>query len=248
MALSDFKTALVTGASSGIGLAAARALAERGLAVHAVARRADRLTELAETSGVTPHTLDLTDTRAVYDELAGLEVDVLVNNAGIARGFEGLCKASPEDIDSTLGTNVAAVYHLLRALLPGMIERRRGHVVNIGSVAGLYPIATALYGGSKGAIHMLGPNLRLELRGSGVRVTEICPGRVESEIFDRAFEDPAVAAKMKDTGIEDLRPEDIADAILYVLDTPWRVNISTLEIVPNEQTFGAMNLAPAGRE
>lgn len=246
MALSDFKTALVTGASSGIGRAAARALAERGLAVYAVARRADRLAELAEASGITPHPLDLTDTRAIYDELGGLEVDVLVNNAGIARGFEGLCKASPEDIDSTLGTNVTAVYHLLRALLPGMIGRRRGHVVNIGSVAGLYPIATALYGGSKGAIHMLGPNLRLELRGSGVRVTEICPGRVESEIFDRAYDDPAVAAKVKDTGIEDLRPEDIADAILYVLDTPWRVNISSLEIVPNEQTFGAMNLAPAG--
>jgi NADP-dependent 3-hydroxy acid dehydrogenase YdfG len=94
----------------------------------------------------------------------------------------------------------------------------------------------------------LGPNLRLELRGSGVRVTEVCPGRVDTEIFDVAIDDPAVAAKVKDTGIEELRPEDIADAILYVLDTPWRVNISTLEIVPNEQTYGGMQLAPVGRK
>lgn len=247
MALSDYKTALVTGASSGIGLATARALAERGLAVHAVARREDRLSDLAGTSGITAHALDLRDTRAIYDRLGGLEIDVLVNNAGIARGFEGLCKSSAEDIDSTLETNVSAVYHLLRALLPGMVERQRGHVINIGSTAGLYPIVSALYGGSKGAIHMLGPNLRLELRGSGVRVTEICPGRVESEIFDTAFDDPALAAKVKDTGIQDLQPEDIADAILYVLDRPWRVNISTLEIAPNEQTYGGMNLSPVER-
>lgn len=248
MALSDYGTALVTGASSGIGRATARALAEQGLTVHAVARREDRLAELAETSGIVPLALDLRDTEALYERLAGLEIDVLVNNAGTGRGFEGVCLASAEDIDITLGTNVVAVYHLLRALLPGMVERRRGHVVNIGSVAGLYPISSAVYGGSKGAIRLLGQNLRLELRGSGVRVTEVCPGRVQTEIFDVAFDDPAMAAKVKDTGIEELAPEDIADAILYVLDVPWRVNISTLEIVPNEQTYGGMHLVPAARE
>ena len=247
MALSDYRTALVTGASSGIGRATARALAERGLTVHAVARREERLAELAETNGIVPQVLDLRDTRALYDRLAGLEVDVLVNNAGTGRGFGGVCTATAQDIDTTLGTNVVAVYHLLRALLPGMVERRRGHVVNIGSTAGLYPITSAIYGGSKGAVHMLGSNLRLELRGSGVRVTEVCPGRVKTEIFDAAFDDPAVAAKVKDTGIEDLLPEDIAEAILYALDVPWRVNVSTLEIVPNEQSYGGMHLAPAER-
>jgi NADP-dependent 3-hydroxy acid dehydrogenase YdfG len=247
MALSDYKTALVTGASSGIGRATAEVLAGRGLAVHAVARREDRLAELAKTSGVIPHGLDLRDTRAIYDAFAGLEVDVLVNNAGTARGFGGLCTASPEDIDTTVDTNLAAVCHLLRAVLPGMADRQRGHVVNIGSVAGLYPTISALYAGTKGAIHMLGPNLRLELRGSGVRVTEICPGRVDSEIFDVAFDDPAEAARIKDTGIEELRPEDVADAIVYALDTPWRVNISTIEIVPNEQAYGGTHLAPVAR-
>ncbi len=247
MALSDYRTALVTGASSGIGRATARALAERGLTVHAAARREERLNELAKTSGIVPLALDLRDTEALYDRLAGLEVDVLVNNAGTGRGFGGVCTATAQDIDTTLGTNVVAVYHLLRALLPGMVERRRGHVVNIGSTAGLYPITSAIYGGSKGAVHMLGSNLRLELRGSGVRVTEVCPGRVKTEIFDAAFDDPAVAAKVKDTGIEDLLPEDIAEAILYALDVPWRVNVSTLEIVPNEQSYGGMHLAPAER-
>ena len=250
MALSDYGTALVTGASSGIGRATARALAERGLTVHAVARRADRLAALAGSLGdasgrILPQALDLRDSAAIYERLAGLEVDVLVNNAGTGRGFGGVCTATAQDIDTTLGTNVVAVYHLLRALLPGMVERRRGHVVNIGSTAGLYPITSAIYGGSKGAVHLLGSNLRLELRGSGVRVTEICPGRVKTEIFDAAFDDPAVAAKVKDTGIEDLLPEDIAEAILYALDVPWRVNVSTLEIVPNEQSYGGMHLAPA---
>ncbi len=248
MALSDYKTALVTGASSGIGWATAQALAARGLTVHAVARREERLAQLAETPGIVPLTLDLRDSAAIHRTMGGLEVDILVNNAGLGRGFEGLCTATPEQIDQTLETNVTSVYHLLRALLPGMVERKRGHVVNIGSTAGLYPIISSIYGGSKGAVHMLGPNLRLELQGSGVRVTEICPGRVATEFFDVAFDDPAAAAKVKDTGIEDLRPEDISDAILYALDTPWRVNISTLEIVPNEQSYGGMTLAPVARD
>ena len=248
MALKDYKTALVTGASSGIGRATAEALAGQGLEVHAVARREDRLAELAKTSGVIPHALDLRDTGAIYDAFGGMAVDVLVNNAGTARGFGGICTASPEDIDTTVDTNLAAVCHLLRAVLPSMVERKHGHVVNIGSVAGLYPTISALYAGTKGAIHMLGPNLRLELKGSGVRVTEICPGRVDSEIFDVAFDDPAEAARIKDTGIEELLPEDVADAIVYALDTPWRVNISTIEIVPNEQAYGGTHLAPvAGR-
>jgi NADP-dependent 3-hydroxy acid dehydrogenase YdfG len=140
MALSEYKRALVTGASSGIGRATAQALAERGLAVHAVARRADRLTDLAKTTGITPHALDLRDTRAIYDKLAGLEVDVLVNNAGTARGFEGLCKASPEDIDSTLETNVVAVLSRAptpRSQNPGQHDTTGGSIFNVakGSIS-----------------------------------------------------------------------------------------------------------------
>lgn len=245
MALREYKTALVTGASSGIGWATATALANKGLTVHAVARREDRLAKLSETPGIKTHTLDLRDTAAIYNTFDDLEIDILVNNAGTGRGFEGLCKADPEDIDTTLQTNLTSVYHVLRALLPGMVRRQRGHVVNIGSSASLYPTTSAIYGGTKSGIHMLGRNLRLEIKGSGVRVTEICPGRVVTEIFDVSSNDPEFVAKIKDTGIQELQPEDVADAIIYALDTPWHVNISLLEIVPNEQAYGGTVLTPA---
>ena len=240
MALQNYKTALVTGASSGIGEATVKALTQRGVTVHAVARRPDRLEQLAKTTGCTAHVLDLRDTQALYNTLGDIEADILVNNAGIGRGFDGLFKASPEDVDITLETNVQAALHTIKAVVPGMLERKRGHVVNIGSVAGLYPINSAIYGGSKGAVHLLSQNLRLELRGSGVRVTEICPGRVNTEIFDASIDDANTLEKVKDTGISDLLSEDIADAIMYVLNAPWRVNVSMLEIVPNEQTFGGL--------
>lgn len=246
MALSDYKAALVTGASSGIGAATVRALAGRGLAVHAAARRSDRLEALAAETGCAIHRLDLRDRAALYDLLGGLEVDVVINNAGVGRGFDPLFRAAPDDIDATIGTNVQAAIHLLRAVLPGMTERKRGHVVNIGSVAGLYPIKSSIYGASKGAVHLLSENLRLELQGSGVRVTEICPARVATEFFDAAIDDPEKRAKAKDTGIRELQPEDIAAAILYALEAPWHVNVNLIELQPTEQTFGGFNFTPAG--
>lgn len=245
MPLSDYSSALVTGASSGIGAATVRALAERGLKVHAAARRGDRLEALAAETGCTIHRLDLRDRAAVYDLLGELEIDVVVNNAGVGRGFEPLFRAAPDDIDTTIGTNVQAAIHLLRAVLPGMTRRRRGHVVNIGSVAGLYPIKSSIYGASKGAVHLLSENLRLELQGSGVRVTEICPARVATEFFDVAIDDPKIRSKAKDTGIRELQPEDIAAAIVFALDAPWHVNVNLIELQPTEQTFGGFHLTPA---
>lgn len=244
MPLNDYKTALVTGASSGIGAATVRALTNRGIQVHALARREDRLKALADETGCIPITLDLRDRDAIYENLSSLEVDILIGNAGTGRGFDGLLNASPEDIDITLETNVQALVHVLRATLPGMIQRQRGHVVNIGSVAGLYPISTVIYGASKGAVHLLNQNLRIELRGTGIRTTEICPGRVKSEFFDVSISDPEKAAKVKDTGTQDLESEDIADAIMFALDAPWRMNVSTIEIQPTEQTFGGSAFHP----
>ncbi len=244
MPLSDYKTALVTGASSGIGAATVRALTERGIAVHALARRKDRLGALAEETGCTPITLDLRDRDAIYQRLSALDVDILIGNAGTGRGFDGFLSASPEDIDITLETNVQALMHVLRAVAPGMVERKRGHVVNIGSVAGLYPISTAIYGASKGAVHLLNQNLRIELRGSGVRVTEICPGRVETEFFGASIADPEKVAQVENTGIQALKSEDISDAILFALDAPWRMNVNTIEIQPTEQTFGGATFTP----
>ena len=246
MALADYRTALVTGASSGIGEAVVKALTARGIKVTAAARRKDRLDALAKETGCETLSLDVRDTKAIYDTLGATPFDILVNNAGSGRGMESLFTASPEDIDTTAETNVTAVLHMLRAVVPGMVARKTGHVVNIGSVAGLYPMNSTVYGASKGAVHLMGQNLKLEVKGSGVRVTEICPGRVMTEFFGKAFDSEDKARKFA-TGFELLQPTDIADAIVYALDAPWRVTVSTIEIVPNEQAVGGSTITPVER-
>ncbi len=244
MSLSDYASALVTGASSGIGAAVVRELRARDITVHALARREDRLAALAAETGCIPHVVDVCDTQALRGAARDIEADILVNNAGLGRGFGDVFAADHADIDVTIDTNVKALLHLLRAALPHMVERRRGHVVNIGSVAGLYPINSTLYGASKGAVHLMGMNLRIELAGSGVRVTEICPGRVETEFFDAAIDDPQVRERVTDTGVTVLQATDIAAAVLYALDAPWHVNVSMIELQPTEQHFGGGRFKP----
>ncbi len=244
MALADYGSALVTGASSGIGAALVRRLCAHGLTVHAVARRQERLEALAEETGCVGHVLDLRDTPRLSQVIGGLDADIVVNNAGLGRGFGKLHEARAEDIDTTIDTNVRAAIHVLRVSLPGMLSRNRGHIVNMSSVAGLYPMASPVYGASKSAVHQLSQNLRLELAGSRVRLTEICPGRVSTEFFDAAIDDPDKRAAVKNTGINELTAQDIADAVIYALDAPWRVNVSLIELQPTEQVFGGMNLTP----
>lgn len=240
----DKGAALVTGASSGIGRAVVASLAGAGWQVHALARRADRLAALERETGCVPHAADVRDGAAMERLMQGLAPDLLVNNAGLGAGITGLTGASRAEIAQTIETNVTAVLDLLRLTLPGMVARRRGHVVNIGSVAGLYPLVSAVYGASKGAVRLMSQNLRLELRGSGVRVTEICPGRVATEFYDAAVADPDRRAKLKHTGIRELTPEDIAEAILYAVSAPPHVNVSTIELQPLEQSFGGLHLDP----
>ena len=237
-------TALVTGASSGIGAAVVRKLSANGWQVHALARRASRLQALASETGCTPHALDIRDGEALEALMANLTPDLLVNNAGLGAGITGLVTATREDIAQTIDTNVTAVLDLLRLTLPGMIARGRGHVVNLGSVSGLYPIVSVVYGASKGAVRLMSQNLRLELRGTGVRVTEICPGRVSTEFYDAAVPDPATRDGLKTTGIRELSPGDIADAILYAVSAPAHVNVSTIELQPVEQTYGGVHFDP----
>ena len=246
MALDDYASALVTGASSGIGAAVVRSLCARGITVHAMARRQQRLEALAEETGCITHVLDVRETSRIFDVISGLDADIVVNNAGLGRGFGKLYEASLEDIDTTIDTNVRAAIHVLRASLPGMLSRNRGHVVNMSSVAGLYPLASPIYGASKGAVHRLSQDLRLDLAGSRVRVTEICPGRVSTEFFDAAVDDPKRRAAITNTGISELTAEDIAAAVVYAVDAPWRVNVSLIELQTTEQVFGGMHLAPAG--
>ena len=238
------RTALVTGASSGIGAALVRSLRRADWSVIAVARRAERLEALAEETGATPLALDLRDTDALERELAALEVDALIANAGIGRAFGSIVDATREDVEATLDINVASVAHALRMLVPGMRRRATGHVVLVGSVAGLYPISSALYGASKGAIHLLAQNLRLELGGTGVRVTEIVPGRVATEFFEANIDDAELRERMGNPPIQLLEPRDVAASIQFALEQPSHVNLGRIEITPTEQAIGGASLTP----
>ncbi|MEM1382994.1 MAG: SDR family oxidoreductase [Pseudomonadota bacterium] len=235
--------ALVTGASAGIGAAVVRALAAEGAEVHALARRADRLNALAAATGAVPHATDMRDLSALERVVAASRPAILVNNAGLGAGIAGLATASAAEIEETIATNVAALLQITRLAWPHLTAAR-GHIVNLGSVAGLYPINSAVYGGSKGAVRRISQNLRIELRGTGVRVTEICPGRVSTEFYDASVKDAAMREKLKTTGISELTAAEVADAILYALTAPRHVNISTIEIQPVEQTYGGAFFDP----
>ena len=244
MSLDQNTRALVTGASSGIGEATARALRARGVEVFAAARRLDRLEKLAGETGCVPVQLDVRDRGAVMAFGKEHPVDILVNNAGLGRALGAMWKAEVEDIEITVDTNVTAALIMIKAVLPGMIERGRGHIVNISSVGALYPLPMALYGASKGAVHKLCRDLRQELQGTGIRVTEINPGRVLTEFYNVAVDDDELRQKITETHCEDLLAADIADAIVYCVDAPWRVNVSQMEIVPTEQTYGGAQFVP----
>ena len=248
MSLGDYSCALVTGASSGIGRAVAERLAERGLEVHATARRQDRLAALADETGCVAHALDLRDRAAVEAAFEDLEIDIVVNSAGIGLGFSALYRAAPEDIETTLDTNVLGTARVLRRVLPGMVARSRGHVVNIGSIFGLHAIGSTVYGASKGAIHLLSQNLRLELQGTGIRVSEVCPGRAATEFLEVAAAGDAARAAAMRADFEILTAADVADAVLYVLDAPWRVNVSLIELTATEQVPGGASIVPVSKD
>ena len=247
MPLSDYRTALVTGASSGIGEAVAKLLTTRGIEVHAAARREERLSKLAQQTGAVSHVIDLRDRQAIYATFADTEIDILVHCAGLGSPFTAFTELDPDNIDATFETNLVAGVHLVRALSPGMVARGRGHIVTIGSIFGLHAIGSAVYGASKGGVHLLSQNLRHELKGSGIRVTEVCPGRTETEFFDTATNDPAVKASLLE-GFEILQAKDVAEAVVFALDQPWRVNISLIELTATEQIPGGAYIAPVARE
>ncbi len=237
MASNDYKTVLITGASSGVGAACTRTMTEAGFKVIALARREDRLSALAEETGCEPLVLDLKDTDAVYGTLKGREIDVLVNNAGLGRGYEGFLKSRPEEINEMVDLNISAAIHVTHAVLGGMIERGRGHMLHIGSIAGLYPLGFPVYGATKGGIHSFAQHLRMELKGSGVRQTEVCPGRIATEFFDTAFKSEDDRKAFMD-GFEALKAEDIVAAIMYAISTPLHVNVSLIELTPTQQMPG----------
>jgi NADP-dependent 3-hydroxy acid dehydrogenase YdfG len=241
MSFSDYHTALITGASAGMGAAMVERFCKEGLTVHAVARRQDRLEELASRTGCIPHALDVSDIGALTRLLTGLEIDVLVNNAGVGR-VGSIPNANAEDIDELVDVNLRSVLHTVRMLLPGMMERDRGHIINISSIAGHYNFGgNTLYHATKAAIHMLSQQLRIDVLGKRIRVTEICPGRVETEIFDRNHGVTKEEARKKFyEGYEVPSAEHIADIAAFAISMPSYVNIGLMEVMSTFQVPGGL--------
>ncbi len=232
--------ALVTGASAGIGAATASALAADGWTVHATARRIDRLKTLAAKTGVIPHQVDVTDRAAMSALITTTKPDLLVANAGLGAGMTGLAGADADEIETVVLTNVTALIQTTRTAMEGMAARGRGHIITVGSVAGLYATGAALYGATKHAVRGFVRNMRLDPGAAGIRFTDIQPGRVATEFYDVAVADDAVRGQIKDTGTEELKPEDVAEAIRWAAAQPAHVNISALEITPRDQAYGGV--------
>lgn len=237
-------TALVTGASSGIGESIATLLAQRGCRVICAGRRMDALEALCARlgEGAHPLELDVTDpssTQSIGSRLpeACPHVDILVNNAGHdVGGRRRFDEGSADQWASIIETNVIGLIRTTRALIPGMIERDRGHVVNIGSIAGLSPYATGtIYSGSKHAVHGFSESLRLDYAGTGIRVTEILPGLVRTNFALNRWRDEAVANAFYDDFGICLDPDDVARTVVFALEQPAHVVISQLVVVPSAQ-------------
>ncbi len=248
----SFRTVLVTGASAGIGAACARAFAGAGARLVLAARRAERLealaAELRDAHGADSHLLelDVRDAEAVAAALGGLpaewaQVDVLVNNAGLGRGLEKAHEGSPADWDEMVDTNVKALLYVTRAVVPGMVARRRGHVVNIGSVAGheVYP-GGAVYCATKHAVGAITRGLRMDLLGTGVRVSTVDPGMVETEFSVVRFHGDRERADRVYAGMTPLVADDVADAVLWCATRPPHVNVDEIILKPTDQASATL--------
>ncbi|MDR3410555.1 MAG: SDR family NAD(P)-dependent oxidoreductase [Formivibrio sp.] len=243
------KTILVTGASAGFGLAIAERFAKRGDKVIACSRRTASLEALAaEYAGrVWVLQLDVQDRAAVAAAIESLpvefqQIDVLVNNAGLALGLEPAQAASLDDWDTMIATNCSGLVYVTRAVLPGMVERERGQVINIGSTAGLFPYPGGnVYGATKAFVHQFTNNLNADLVATGVRATCIEPGMSGGTEFSsvRFKGDDSRAASVY-AGTQPLSAEDIADTVEWLADRPAHVTIGSITMMPNCQSFGPM--------
>jgi NADP-dependent 3-hydroxy acid dehydrogenase YdfG len=241
MPLSDYQTALVAGASSGIGAATVERLCREGIQVHALARTARALHELAERTGCIPHVLDVTDLDGITRLSQQVAFDILVNNAGVDRPGS-ILQSDAAGIDLLVDVNLRAVLHLTRLIVPGMAARNRGHVVNISSIAAAYHFGgNSTYHATKAAVHMLSRQLRIDLYGKLVRVTEICPGRVATDIFAHVHGESKATHERFVEGFALPQASDIADAIAFAIAAPIAVNIGHIEIMPTLQVPGGLS-------
>jgi 3-hydroxy acid dehydrogenase/malonic semialdehyde reductase len=236
---------LVTGATAGFGAAMARVFVKNGHKVIAAGRRAERLEALAAELGpnLLPVKLDVTDKGAIHAALASLpadwkEIDVLINNAGLALGIKGAHEADLEDWETMIATNCTGLVTITRALLPGMVERGRGTIINLGSVAGAYPYPGGnVYGATKAFVEQFTLNLRADLIGTGVRATNIAPGLCGGTEFSNVrLKDDAAAAKVYE-GTTPLTADDIANTAFWIATLPQHINVNSIELMPTCQGF-----------
>jgi 3-hydroxy acid dehydrogenase / malonic semialdehyde reductase len=243
---------LITGASSGIGHACARIFAQAGAKLILAARRQERLELLADElslafSGETYLiTLDVRDRTAVESAIKSLpepwsNIDILINNAGLSRGLDKLHEGHFQDWEEMIDTNIKGLLYLTRYIVPGMVQRGRGHVVNIGSIAGhqTYPGGN-VYCGSKAAVKAISEGLKQDLLGTPIRVTSVDPGLVETEFSQVRFHGDIDKAKQVYQGLTPLTPDDVADAVFFCATRPAHVNISEVILVPTDQATATL--------
>jgi 3-hydroxy acid dehydrogenase/malonic semialdehyde reductase len=245
------KTILVTGATAGFGATFARRFVKDGHRVIATGRRVERLEALAKELGpnLLPRKLDMTDTAAVDSFPASLpedwrQIDVLVNNAGLALGLSPAWDSDLADWDQMIATNVTGLIHLTRAVLPQMVARNDGLIINLGSVAGDYPYPGGhVYGATKAFVLQFSLNLRADLAGLNVRVTNIEPGMVTGSEFSQVrFNGDEAKAEAVYAGTQSLTPEDIAETVAWLVSLPPHVNINRIELMPTCQSAGPFNV------
>lgn len=239
------KTIFITGATAGFGLACAKLFVQNGAKVIATGRREDRLSTLKKELGNNVHTiiLDVRDKESVKSAIENLpkefsQVDMLINNAGLALGLSSFDKQSEDDLEQMVQTNIMGVLHCTHALLPAMIARNNGHIVNISSIAGTYPYPGGnVYGATKAFVTQFSLNLRADVLGKNIRITNIEPGMCDTEFSTVRFKGDKEKAESVYSGMQPLTAQDIAETILWTICRPAHVNINRVEIMPTQQAF-----------
>ncbi|CAM4085014.1 SDR family oxidoreductase [Psychrobacter arenosus] len=243
---------LITGASAGFGEALARQLVAKGHRVIGCARRAEKLDGIAQSLGEAffPLVMDVSDTESIEAALAKLPadfrtIDVLVNNAGLALGTEPAYKAQLDDWMRMVDTNIKGLMALTHAILPAMVKRNSGYIINLGSIAGTWPYYGGnVYGATKAFVQQFSLNLRADLLGTKVRVSNLEPGNVGGTEFSnvRYHGDEEKAAKVYE-GFKSMSAEDIADILVWLIESPAHVNVNRLEVMPVAQTYNGLTIA-----
>lgn len=244
------RTALITGATSGIGRATARIFARNGIGLVLCGRRQDRLEnlkiELSALTGVHTLQFDVSNREEVFKAIESLsgefsDIDILINNAGNAHGLDPIQSGNMDDWDAMIDSNVKGLLYVSRAIIPKMVERQKGHIINIGSVAAkeVYPNGN-VYCASKHAVDAISEGMRIDLNSSGIRVGAIHPGLVETEFSKVRFKGDGEKAHTVYQGFKALQPEDIADIICFVVTRPYHVNIADLLVFPTAQATSTL--------